>query len=90
MRKTDLPSPQSDQPSFEENLQALESVVAKLEEGSLPLGDALELYEHGIQAYKACHDMLQQADAKIAKLVETLERALKEEEFEPPQEDETS
>ncbi len=68
-------------PSFEDNLKKLESVVSQLEEGNLPLDKALELYEEGVKAYKACHEALEVAEARVAELVETLQGELKEEPF---------
>jgi len=83
-------SDEKEPPNFEENLQRLEAIVSELEQGGLALDKSLKLYEEGIQAYRACHEMLQKADARIAKLVETLEGALEEEPFEPPEDtDET-
>lgn len=72
--------------SFEQDLERLEEVVARLEEGNLPLDESLRLYEEGIGAYRRCQEMLEQAELKISKLVETLEGELKEEPFEPPAE----
>jgi len=69
---------------FEENLARLEEVVKLLEEGNLPLEKSLQLYEEGINAYRRCHRMLQDAEGKIKKLVETLQGELKEEPFKTP------
>ncbi len=69
----------SEEPSFEENLKRLEQIVSELEQGNLPLDTSLKLYEDGIKAYRACHELLQKAEAKVMKLVETLEGELKEE-----------
>ena len=74
-------APEAEAPGFEENLKKLEAIVAELEHGNLPLDRALKLYEEGIGAYKACHQVLQGAETKVMKLVETLEGALKEEPF---------
>ena len=73
-------------PSFEQNLQKLEDIVLRLEEGNLPLEESLRLYEEGIEAYRQCQKMLTEAEVKVRKLVKTLEGELKEEPFEPPQE----
>jgi len=69
---------------FEGNLKRLEEIVAELEEGNLPLDRSLRLYEEGIGAYRTCQDILQRAQARVTKLVETLEGELKEEPFELP------
>ena len=70
---------------FEGNLEKLESIVLRLEEGNLPLAESLRLYEEGIRAYRQCQKALSEAEVKVRKLVESLEGELKEEPFEPPQ-----
>ena len=81
--------PQAEGPGFEENLKNLEAIVAELEQGNLPLDRALKLYEEGMGAYRACHETLQGAEAKVMKLVETLEGALKEEPFDVGREEDS-
>lgn len=70
--------------SFEANLRKLENIVSELEQGDLPLDQALELYEQGVGAYRNCHRRLEEAETKVVKLVETLEGELQEEPFEVP------
>ncbi len=67
--------------SFEQALEALEDRVRKLEAGELPLEDALNLFEEGIELTRECHEKLDAADQKIVELsrgsgdeVEELER----------------
>jgi exodeoxyribonuclease VII small subunit len=72
-------------PSFEQNLQRLEEIVQRLEEGNLPLDESLKLYEEGIAAFRNCQEMLDEADLKVRRLVQTLEGELKEEPFETPE-----
>ena len=71
--------------SFEANLRRLEEIVQRLEEGNLALDESLRLYEEGIQAFRNCQKMLDEADLKVRKLVQTAEGELREELFEPPQ-----
>ena len=73
--------------SFEQKLKRLEEIVAQLEQGSATLDTSLALYEEGMGAYRACRTMLDEADTKVRKLVESLQGELKEEPFETPQED---
>ena len=70
--------------SFEADLQKLEEIVHKLEEGNLPLDESLRLYEQGVKAFRRCHSTLSEAELKVRKLVETVEGGLEEEPFEPP------
>ncbi len=69
--------------SFESNLKKLEELVQRLEEGNLALDESLRLYEEGIEAFRRCQKMLEEADLKIRKLVQTVEGDLKEQSFEP-------
>ena len=55
----------SKQPKFEESLQELETIVAKLEGGKLGLAESLEQYEHGVQHLKACYHLLTEAERRI-------------------------
>ena len=74
------------EPGFEESLSRLEEAVKLLEEGNLTLDRSMELYEAGIEAYRQCRRMLEQAEGKVRMLVETLEGGLEERELElPPQ-----
>ncbi len=70
--------------SFEQSLHRLEEIVLRLEQGNLPLDESLSLYEEGMGAYRRCQEMLQRAEVKVRKLVETLEGELKEEPFGEP------
>jgi len=79
------PAPEDEAKSFEENLQRLDEAVKKLEEGDIPLDESLQIYEEGIEAFRSCRKMLEEAEGKISKLVETLEGELEEEPFEPPE-----
>ena len=46
---------------FEEALQKLEAIVAKMEEGNLPLEEALEAFEEGVKLAKYCTGKLDDA-----------------------------
>ena len=83
-KETGAPA-EAEPPSFEENLKRLEQIVAELEQGNLPLDKSLKLYEEGIRAYRSCCELLQQAEARVTKLVQTLEGGLKEEPLESPE-----
>jgi exodeoxyribonuclease VII small subunit len=52
-------------PAFEELLTGLETVVRKLEEEQLGLGEALKYYEQGIEFLRKCHKSLSDAEHKI-------------------------
>ncbi|MFI5253646.1 MAG: exodeoxyribonuclease VII small subunit [Bacteroidota bacterium] len=51
--------------SFEESLKRLEEIVEKLEGGSVPLEEALNLYEEGVKISKECISKLTQAEIRL-------------------------
>ncbi len=65
--------------SYEQALERLESIVAGMETGDLPLETLILQYEEGMRLRKACLDKLGEAEVKIKALEETLagEYALK-------------
>ncbi len=54
--------------TFEQALEALEERVRKLEAGELPLEDALEVFEQGIELTRECHEKLDAAEGRILEL----------------------
>jgi exodeoxyribonuclease VII small subunit len=60
----------ADKESFEEALQRLEQIVDRLEEGRLPLDEAIQAFEQGISLVKLCGRKLRQAEKKIDKLTQ--------------------
>ena len=69
--------------NFEEHLNALESVVEKLERGDLSLEESVRLYEQGIKLSDACKKELEEAEGKIQLLVEQRNGAMKVVDFDP-------
>ena len=55
---------------FEEALSRLESIVAELEKGDLPLNDSLKIFEEGVKLSKTCLKMLDEAERKVEILVQ--------------------
>lgn len=56
--------------SFENDLQALEALVEKLERGDLPLEDSLQQFERGIALARRCQQALKTAEQKVRILLE--------------------
>ena len=54
--------------SFENSFKELQEIVSRLEDGHLPLGDALQSYETGIKRLQECYQALNAAESKIEKL----------------------
>ncbi len=59
--------------SIEESLRRLEQIVESLEAGTLPLDDAVNLYEEGIRLSKDCADRLKETELRIRKLTKNLD-----------------
>ncbi|MFV8978461.1 exodeoxyribonuclease VII small subunit [Serratia fonticola] len=50
---------------FENSLSELESIVTRLESGELPLEDALNEFERGVQLARQGQQKLQQAEQRV-------------------------
>lgn len=59
----------SDDMSFEEAMEKLDKIVAKLEEGDVPLEKAITYYQEGMQLSKVCSDKLNNAQEKVVKIM---------------------
>jgi exodeoxyribonuclease VII small subunit len=53
------------EPSFENALERLESIVEKMESDKLPLEELLVSYEEGIKLVKLCSEKLKAAEKRI-------------------------
>ncbi|MET0104230.1 MAG: exodeoxyribonuclease VII small subunit [Sedimenticola sp.] len=60
-----MPKKKTPQPSFEEALEELESLVDDLEQGSLSLEDSLKSFERGVELTRTCQQALKDAEQKI-------------------------
>jgi exodeoxyribonuclease VII small subunit len=58
------------EPSFEEALERLETIVEELEAGSLSLEQSLARYEEGMRLSRRLTQTLDQAEKRIERLVE--------------------
>ena len=56
--------------TFEKAMERLEASVEKLDEGSLPLEEALAAFEEGIRWSKECHRFLEKAEERIEIILE--------------------
>ncbi|HME82758.1 MAG TPA: exodeoxyribonuclease VII small subunit [Candidatus Eremiobacteraceae bacterium] len=52
-------------PSFEVALARLEAIVEKLDDGNLPLAQALSLYKEGNALAKRCRTLLTEAEVEV-------------------------
>ncbi|UCC92850.1 MAG: exodeoxyribonuclease VII small subunit [Thermoplasmata archaeon] len=61
--------PDGEEMSYEDSLERLEEIVARLESGQLPLDESLELFEEGTRLTKVCQRRLTEAELRIEKLM---------------------
>jgi exodeoxyribonuclease VII small subunit len=57
-------------PDFEQSLAELESLVERLEHGELPLEEALQQFERGIELARGCESALQLAQQRVEILLQ--------------------
>ena len=56
-------------PDFEKSLSELEALVAKLEQGDVPLEEALKTFERGVALTRQCQTALRAAQQKVEVLL---------------------
>ena len=54
--------------TFEEAFAQLEAAVAALQDGQMPLEQALHHYEEGMKLAQYCNDLLQKAELRVQQL----------------------
>ena len=72
----------SEKLTFEDAMDQLEIIVQRLEEGDIPLEEALAIYQNGMKLSKLCHDKLKNAEEQMTKVL--TDRG--EEDFQLPEE----
>ena len=60
------PAPEAASLTFERALEELEALVARMEDGKLPLEESLAAYQRGADLIKYCESRLTEAQARIA------------------------
>ncbi len=66
---------------FEDALNKLEKIVARLEEGDIPLEESLKLFEEGIRLSRFCNQKLDEAEKKVEILLKDKNGILKPHSF---------
>lgn len=56
--------------TFEENLQELEAIVSKLENGDVPLEEAISQFQEGMLLSKNLQKTLQEAEKTMVKVMQ--------------------
>ena len=65
--------------TYEESMKALEDIVAKLENGDVPLDESLKLFEEGTKLAAFCSKALDTDEQKILTLSQAEEESSEEE-----------
>lgn len=65
-------------PNFEKSLSSLEKLVEELEQGDLPLEQALKNYEKGISLARECQNALKNAEQRVHTLMEENEQLVED------------
>ena len=73
---------------FEQRLTELEAVVERLEQGELPLDEAVRLFEQGMHLSESCKKELNEAEGRIQVLIERAGGTMQAQELEVPVEEE--
>lgn len=71
-----------EQPTFEENLAMLETIVAQLEQGDIPLEQALTQFQKGVALSKELQTTLQDAEKTLTTMMNDSDQEVA---FETPQ-----
>ena len=59
--------------TFEEAERELQQIVERLESGTVPLDDAIALWERGEELYRLCRERLDAAQGKVEELAKRVE-----------------
>jgi exodeoxyribonuclease VII small subunit len=54
--------------AFEEAFERLETVIAALQDGKIPLNEALQHYQEGVKLAQYCNELLQKAELTVQQL----------------------
>ena len=54
--------------TYEEKIEQLRQIIAKIEDGSTSLDESMKLYEQGAALVKQCETLLAEAEEKITTL----------------------
>jgi exodeoxyribonuclease VII small subunit len=55
--------------TFEEAMEKLEILVERLEEGDVPLEEAISIYKEGMELSKFCHDKLKLVEEQLTQVL---------------------
>lgn len=58
-----------EQLTFEEAMEKLEKIVERLEDGEVPLEEAISIYKEGMTLSKLCHDKLRNVEEQLTEIM---------------------
>ncbi len=67
--------------SFEENMQRLELIVRKMEQGDVPLEESLKLFQEGTDLVRKCTTLLDNAQLQVKAVINGPDGSPVEEDF---------
>ncbi len=67
--------------SFEQSIEQLDAIVKSLEQGNVPLEQALKLFQEGTGLVRSCDEMLSKAELEVVKLMKGADGAPVETEY---------
>lgn len=67
--------------SFEQSIDRLDAIVKSLEQGNVPLEQALKLFQEGTGLVRSCDEMLSKAELEVVKLMKDADGAPVETEY---------
>ena len=56
-------------PTFEDNMQRLEQIVRRMEQGDVPLEESLKLFQEGTELVRKCTELLDNAKLQVQLVV---------------------
>lgn len=63
-----MSEPKTEELSYEQAFEQLQTLIGELESGEKPLEETLALYERGQALYQRCLELLEKAELKIQQL----------------------
>ena len=67
--------------TFEQSIRRLDEIVKLMERGSVPLEQALQLFQEGTALVKSCNSMLDKAELEVVRLMKSADGTPVETEF---------
>lgn len=61
------------QQSYEDALAELNKIISQLEDGSVSMNEAIELFDRGKKLVKVCYSHLNKAKGKLTEIKETID-----------------